>query len=103
MKDPHSTAGHASILALVLGLGMAMVVIGSLTTRAGHALGGPATLDIATPTATATHPTATHPTAPDPTAIDPDDVRAVIDEYCVRCHNERRMTGGLALDVLDVE
>ena len=59
MKDPHSTAGHASILALVLGLGMAMVVIGSLTTRAGHALGGPATLDIATPTATATHPTAT--------------------------------------------
>ena len=103
MKDPHSTAGHASILALVLGLGMAMVVIGSLTTRAGPALGGPATLDIATPTATATHPTATHPTAPDPTAIDPDDVRAVIDEYCVRCHNERRMTGGLALDVLDVE
>ena len=26
----------------------------------------------------------------------------LIDEYCVTCHNERRNTGGLALDVIDV-
>jgi mono/diheme cytochrome c family protein len=28
--------------------------------------------------------------------------RAVIDKYCVTCHNQRLKTGGLALDVLDV-
>ena len=28
--------------------------------------------------------------------------RALLDRYCVTCHNERRRTGGLALDVLDV-
>ena len=30
------------------------------------------------------------------------DPAAIIDQYCVRCHNERRNTGGLALDVIDV-
>jgi hypothetical protein len=33
----------------------------------------------------------------------PDDVREVLDAYCVRCHNERRSSGNLALDILDVE
>ena len=28
--------------------------------------------------------------------------RALLDSYCVACHNERRRTGGLALDALDV-
>ena len=28
--------------------------------------------------------------------------RALLDRYCVACHNERRRTGGLALDTLDV-
>ena len=28
--------------------------------------------------------------------------RALLDRYCVTCHNERRRTGGLALDVLDI-
>ena len=28
--------------------------------------------------------------------------RALLDRYCVVCHNERRRTGGLALDALDV-
>ena len=28
--------------------------------------------------------------------------RALLDRYCVACHNERRRTGGLALDALDV-
>ena len=29
------------------------------------------------------------------------DIRAVLDRYCVGCHNERLLTGGLALDTLD--
>ena len=29
--------------------------------------------------------------------------RALLDEYCVTCHNERRMTAGLSLDQLDLE
>ena len=28
--------------------------------------------------------------------------RAVLDEYCVGCHNQRLNTGGVALDALDV-
>ena len=34
---------------------------------------------------------------------EPEEAREILDMYCVRCHNERRLTGGLALDVLDVE
>ena len=34
---------------------------------------------------------------------DAEDAREILDTYCVRCHNERRLTGGLVLDVLDVE
>ncbi len=34
---------------------------------------------------------------------DPEEAREILDAYCVRCHNERRLNGGLALDVLDVE
>jgi mono/diheme cytochrome c family protein len=33
---------------------------------------------------------------------DPEQVREVLDAYCVGCHNERRLAGGLALDILDV-
>src|SRR5262249_34424521 len=29
--------------------------------------------------------------------------RAILDQYCVSCHNERLKTGGLALDALDLE
>ena len=29
------------------------------------------------------------------------DIRAMLDRYCVGCHNERLLTGGLALDTLD--
>ncbi|HUF75822.1 MAG TPA: DUF1592 domain-containing protein [Longimicrobiales bacterium] len=32
----------------------------------------------------------------------PDEVRLVLDAYCVGCHNERRQTADLALDALDV-
>src|SRR4051812_37155829 len=32
----------------------------------------------------------------------PADYRAVVDKYCVTCHNERSKTGGLALDTVDL-
>ena len=33
----------------------------------------------------------------------PASARALLDEYCVRCHNERLQTGGLALDAVDAD
>ncbi len=47
----------------------------------------------------------TSPATPTPHAAwtDAEDAREILDTYCVRCHNERRLNGGLALDVLDVE
>ena len=48
--------------------------------------------------------TAVHTAAgqPQPTASTSEDTRAVLDRYCVGCHNERLLTGGLALDRLDL-
>mgnify|MGYP001179528253 CR=1 FL=1 len=34
-------------------------------------------------------------------SVDDPDVRAVLDEYCVTCHNQRRPEAGLALDTID--
>ena len=39
--------------------------------------------------------TAAQPAAPSP--------RALVDQYCVTCHNERLKTGGLSLDQVDIE
>src|SRR5262245_41941629 len=41
------------------------------------------------------------PAAAAPAAVEPPD-RALLDKYCVTCHNERLHTGGLALDTLDL-
>ena len=38
-----------------------------------------------------------------PSASDVSTWRAVLDRYCVACHNERLLTGNLALDGIDVE
>jgi len=35
-------------------------------------------------------------------SVEPSPPRAVIDQYCIGCHNERLRTGGLALDTVDV-
>src|SRR5262245_49611963 len=37
-----------------------------------------------------------------PGGMSPDQSRALLDRYCVTCHNERLKTAGLALDTLDV-
>ncbi len=36
-------------------------------------------------------------------STDPQEVREILDRYCVACHSETLRSGGLALDVLDVE
>ncbi len=45
--------------------------------------------------------TRTGPTAAGPSAADSQ--RALLDTYCITCHNERLRTGGLRLDRVDVE
>ena len=52
-------------------------------------------------------PAAVQASEPRPTAVQPlpsaaAPQRALLDRYCVTCHNEHRRTGGLALDTLDV-
>ena len=42
------------------------------------------------------------PQAPITSASQPADHRAVLNRYCVTCHNQRLKTGGLTLDTLDV-
>ena len=88
-----STAGHASIVSLVLGVtGAALVVVGQMAL--GDASGRPAA------------PVSVGLFADDgavAAATDAEDVRDVLDRYCVRCHNERRLTADLDLDALDVE
>ena len=78
-----SRAGHASLAALLVTGGVAMVVLGAHPSSTELAFAGPITPHFA--------------------LTDAEDAREILDTYCVRCHNERRLTGGLALDVLDVE
>ena len=82
MKVKRSRAGSASITALLLasGFGLTLVAAQRFLPDKAPVTGG------ANPVATA----------------DAEEVREVLDRYCVNCHNERRLTGGLALDVLDV-
>jgi len=49
------------------------------------------------------HPAFTGPTTPHSVRTDAEDAREILDMYCVRCHNERRLNDVLALDMLDVE
>ncbi len=70
--------GHASLAALLL-------------------VGGGAT------TVIAAHTSVSDVAFSDVARTDPDEAREILDAFCVRCHNETRLAGGLALDVLDVE
>jgi len=45
-------------------------------------------------------PLASSPQRPAP-ALSPSPDRALVDKYCVTCHNQRAKTGGLALDTID--
>src|SRR5262245_40997802 len=78
-----SRAGHATLAGLLFASGVATVVLGA---HAGSSAPRP-------PAARAIDRDADR---------DPAQVREILDAYCVGCHNERRLTAGLALDVLDV-
>ena len=82
MRALRSRAGHASVAALLVAGGIALTVIGAQ--RSPNDLGFAS------------------PAAPHQNLSDPDEVREILDTYCVRCHNETRLTGGLALDGVDV-
>jgi mono/diheme cytochrome c family protein len=47
------------------------------------------------------HPRASSPQRSAPVAAAPPE-RALVDKYCVTCHNQRAQTGGLALDTIDL-
>ena len=70
--------GHASLAALLLVGGGATTVIAAHTSVSDVAFSAVA-------------------------QTDPEEAREILDAFCVRCHNETRLNGGLALDVLDVE
>jgi hypothetical protein len=73
-----SRTGRASIAALFAGVCIA--ALSSVRTSAGQA-----------------------PAAPSPARSTPDaSARAILDTYCITCHNQRLRTAGLALDTLDV-
>jgi mono/diheme cytochrome c family protein len=74
-----SRAGHSTVAALLLTTGIATVLLGT------HA-----------------RPSVARPPAAWPADRNPEQVREILDAYCVGCHNERELAGGLALDVLDV-
>ena len=81
-------AGNASLAALALMGGVAMAIVGAHASSApGRSPAVPA-LDRA---------------ATVPSRADPGEVREILDTYCVACHNQMLLIGGLALDVLDVE
>ena len=78
-----SRGGHASLATLLLVGGISLTLI--------SAQPSPSDLRF------------TGPISPHQDLSDPEDVREILDSYCVRCHNERRLVGGLALDAVDVE
>ncbi|MCY4028945.1 MAG: DUF1592 domain-containing protein [Acidobacteria bacterium] len=79
----------AAVSRLALGLGVAAVLgAGAVSSAAAQpaAAGDPAAAPVAAPTAPDEH----------------DTYRAVLDRYCVACHNERTLTANLALDTADI-
>lgn len=71
--------GRASVLALFIG-GWVAVAVSSVQTSAPQTQPGPAPAHSTTPARS----------------------QAVLDKYCITCHNQRLRTGGLALDNLDI-
>ena len=95
MTNRSSRAGHASLATLLVVGGVAMIVFGARPSSTGLAFTGLANPHVA--------PSYASNYASILAATDAEDAREILDTYCVRCHNERRLTGGLALDVVDIE
>jgi len=83
LKEQSSRDGHASIAALVFGIGLSVVLVGAHTSSSNLVFGAPTLSDIG--------------------RTDAAEIREILDRYCVRCHNQSQLTAGLALDALDIE
>ena len=76
--------------------GVAALVFGALFLGAGGASAQPAGA-AGQPAGAAAEPAAGE------AAVEPSTYRAVLDRYCVACHNRRTLAGNLALDTVDLE
>ena len=76
--------------------GLAALVFGALFISAGGASAQPAGA-AGQPAGAAAEP------ATGQAAVEPSTYRAVLDRYCVACHNRRTLAGNLALDTVDLE
>ena len=90
-----TAASHVLRRGLLAALSLAAALAGAGSPSARAAAAGPAETGPRLTPASEAQQTA-HPSPPAETQ------RALLDRYCVVCHNERRRTGGLALDTLDV-
>jgi len=77
-RNVRERAGHATLVAVLLASGVAATLLGARPSPVP-----------------APHPASF-------ASADPDQVESILTTYCVGCHNERRRSGGLALDALDV-
>ena len=78
---------------------------GAAAARLALVLGVTAALGAAAVSPVGAQPAEPHPAALGPAPVAPDTpevYRAVLDRYCVGCHNERTRTGNLTLDSVDV-
>ena len=89
VSDSRSRAGYASMYTLLLGTGAAGVLLWG-------ALGS----DLSRPELHGAIP-GIHAQAVPSMERQATDVQALLTEYCVACHNERRGTSDLAFDTLD--
>ena len=81
------------LYAAAASLGVLLVVAGPVLDPAPVSWDGPPPLP---------RPTSAVPTASNAPDVPPQDLTEVVDQYCVRCHNERRLTGNLSLEAFDV-
>ena len=84
-----------------LSLACALGLITSITVLSGQSTGSQRPATRSAPSRGSSVPPATA-TARTATVVSPDKVRALLDQYCVTCHNDRLKTANLSLQGLDV-
>lgn len=89
--------GQASVLALLLCGGVALAMVGFATTSG--LTSAPAAVTAGPTPSGESKPLSDVHSAEDVSA---EDVRTMLNTYCVMCHNQGMMTGDLALDTIDV-
>jgi hypothetical protein len=91
------TAGMNGFQTAALAGGLLLVGLGART----GAVHDPVSQRLSAEASTGPHTTA-HPAEVDPRAASARTLNDVVEEYCVRCHNERRLRGDMSLEGFDV-